>query len=352
MRTQNGVIWLALWGLLLPSGVMAEPSHFWQPTLESARHAAAQSQRLVLMYFCADWCQPCREMEQEVFGQPAAAADLQRDFVPVKVNVAYFPATARQYDVTLLPTTVVATPQGQALDMVRGRMEPSQYVARLTQVAAGARQQAAGDCPDFRAATGHRREALVGVGPNMGLSPSRDTLAGPPPGGAPRPHPPPSTGPAPRIIPALETPQTQVPASQGPPAGPAAAPPSPNPPLALDGFCPVRLVENKQWVPGDRQWGLRHRGRTYLFSGPDERTRFYADPDRYAPVLSGNDPVLAVERNQAVPGHRAYGVFFANKVYLFADKTSLEKFERNPRYYAGQLTPSPRAGAYPGAQVR
>ena len=372
MRIKNGVLWLALWGALLPLGAMAEPSHLWQPTLENARRVAAQSNRLVLMYFCADWCQPCREMEQDVFGQPAAAADLQKNFVPVKVNVSYFPATAQQYGVTLLPTTVVVTPQGQALDTLRGRFEASQYVARLNQVAAGARQQGAGsiaqastpggpppgaasrpDPPtadpvpppttrrsDDRYVDYFRRQAPAAT-PPLGPPPGDLALAGP--------GPPPSTGPAPRIIPA---PQTQVPASQSPPAGPAAAPPSPNPPLALDGYCPVRLVEHKEWVSGDRRWGLRHRGRTYLFSGPEERARFYADPDRYAPVLSGNDVVLAVERNQTVPGHRAYGVFFASKVYLFADRASLEKFEQNPRHYASQMTHSPRAGAYPGGQLR
>jgi len=352
MRTRHEVFWLALWGALLPLGAIAEPSHPWQPTLENARRVAAQSNRLVLVYFCADWCQPCREMEQEVFGQPAAVADLQKNFVPVKVNVTYFPATAQQYGVTLLPTTVVVTPQGQALDTLRGRLEPSQYVARLTQVAAGARQQAAGTLA----------QASPPGGPPAGAAPRLDPPAAEPvsPPATRRSDdryadyssPPPSTGPGPRIIPAIETPQTQVPAAQSPPAGPAAAPPSPNPPLALDGYCPVRLVENKDWVPGDRRWGLRHRGRTYLFSGPEQRARFYADPDRYAPVLSGNDLVLAVERNQTVPGHRAYGVFFANKVYLFADQASLEKFEHNPRHYASQMTPSPRAGAYPAGQLR
>jgi nucleoid-associated protein YgaU len=37
-----------------------------------------------------------------------------------------------------------------------------------------------GDCPDFRAATGHRREATIGVSPKMGLSPLLDQAGQPP----------------------------------------------------------------------------------------------------------------------------------------------------------------------------
>src|SRR5262249_18608426 len=52
-----------------------------------------------------------------------------------------------------------------------------------------------------------------------------------------------------------------------------------SPPLGLDGFCAVSLVERKKWVAGDPLWGAIHRGRTYLFSGEGERQRFMANPD-------------------------------------------------------------------------
>ena len=125
-----------------------------------------------------------------------------------------------------------------------------------------------------------------------------------------------------------------------------------NPPLGLDGYCPVSLCERQQWVAGDRRWGAIHRGRTYLFAGPEEQRRFFTDPDRYAPVVSGNDVVLATEQGQAVPGMREHGVFYENRVYLFSSEASLDRFARNPDAYASQALEALRSGAYPGRELR
>ncbi len=40
-------------------------------------------------------------------------------------------------------------------------------------------------------------------------------------------------------------------------------------------------------TPGDRRFSAVHRGRTYLFRGPDEQQRFISDPDRYATLRFG-----------------------------------------------------------------
>ncbi len=70
---------------------------------------------------------------------------------------------------------------------------------------------------------------------------------------------------------------------------------SDSPPLALEGYCPVTLVEQGKWVKGDAKWGAIHRGKTYLFAGEQQQKRFFGALDKYAPVLSGYDPVRYVE---------------------------------------------------------
>ena len=125
-----------------------------------------------------------------------------------------------------------------------------------------------------------------------------------------------------------------------------------NPPLCLDGYCPVTLSEKQQWVVGDRRWGAIHRGRTYLFAGPEEQRRFFTDPDRYAPATSGNDVVMATEQGQTVPGMREHGVFFGNRVYLFSGEATLEKFARNPNQYATQALGAARPSAYAGQPLQ
>ena len=107
------------------------------------------------------------------------------------------------------------------------------------------------------------------------------------------------------------------------------------PPLALDGFCPVTLMEGQRWEPGSPQFGAIHRGRTYLFRSVVERDRFMAPgaADHYAPVLSGFDPVRFAELHQTVEGSRAFGVVYQDQIYLFADEQALVQFEQQPQKY-------------------
>jgi YHS domain-containing protein len=156
-------------------------------------------------------------------------------------------------------------------------------------------------------------------------------------------HPPQQTVAPPQGAPAVQASPYAPGAAQGAYNAPASyqhQPPIPQlppgcPPLGLDGNCPVTLVEKMQWSVGDRAWGAVHRGRTYLFMGPQEREKFLANPDLYSPVLSGLDPVLAMDNQMVVAGRREFGVFGADRrIYLFADESSLKRFEANPKRYA------------------
>ncbi len=101
------------------------------------------------------------------------------------------------------------------------------------------------------------------------------------------------------------------------------------PPIALESYCAVTLFEQKRWVKGDPQFGARHRGRTYLFVGQAECDRFFDNPDRYSPMLSGYDPVLLMESKKWVPGLRQHGIWQDGKMYLFASEQSLQQFWQN-----------------------
>ena len=108
-------------------------------------------------------------------------------------------------------------------------------------------------------------------------------------------------------------------------------------PLGLEGYCPVTLAEKGQWTEGRAQWGARHRGRTYLFAGEDQQRAFLADPDRYAPALSGDDPVLAFESGTAAPGQRRYGVTYQSRMYLFSSPETRSRFAADPTRYTGRV---------------
>ncbi len=108
-------------------------------------------------------------------------------------------------------------------------------------------------------------------------------------------------------------------------------------PLGLEGYCPVTLADRGTWVEGRAQWGARHRGRTYLFAGAEQQQAFLANPDRYAPALSGDDPVLAFESARSTPGQRRYGVTYQSRIYLFATPESRTRFTTDPGRYTARV---------------
>ena len=108
-------------------------------------------------------------------------------------------------------------------------------------------------------------------------------------------------------------------------------------PLGLEGYCPVALLESGNWVEGQARWGARHRGRTYLFSGLEQQQIFLTDPDRYAPALSGDDPVAAFDGRTTIAGQRRYGVTYQQRIYLFESPETRAKFATNPQRYTSRV---------------
>ena len=110
------------------------------------------------------------------------------------------------------------------------------------------------------------------------------------------------------------------------------------PPVSLDGFCPVTLLETMKWKKADPQFGAIHRGRTYLFASADQQKKFLTNPDAYSPVLSGYDPVRFAATGQLVEGNRAFGVISKGdrRLFLFADAAARDQFEKSPQNYSEQ----------------
>ena len=154
--------------------------------------------------------------------------------------------------------------------------------------------------------------------------------------------------------PTTETPAAAPPASNASPTDQAAAAPpmassplagspgkglipaSEAPPVALEGYCPVTLMEQKKWIQANPQYGVIHDGRTYLFASEVEQKKFLADPFRFSPMLSGYDPVAFAQRGEMIEGKRSYGVKYKDQIFLFADKDAREAFIRSPQPFAEQ----------------
>jgi thiol:disulfide interchange protein DsbD len=121
LRLRKGV------GVALASlGLFALTNYVLTPKVELAwMHGEAEAlllarteNRPVVIDFMADWCLPCKEMDVQVFANPAVG-DVLRDFTLLRVDLtrededASLGAVKAKYGVNTLPAVRIVTPAGQ-----------------------------------------------------------------------------------------------------------------------------------------------------------------------------------------------------------------------------------------------
>lgn len=352
MRHFSYFAWMLAVLTLLGTKLAAEEPLAWETNLERAQQAAAQSNRLVLVHFWAPWCGWCKWMDAEVFARPEVAKEIQANYVGVKIDADQSAELVKRFGITGLPTDVILSPQGQIANITRGKSDAGQYVARLNQYSANVRLQNARVTASLPSNPPRGNANLPAVDPRAaGNAPPAENAEIDRAIATLRPNTPAAPGISPPGTPPAAPPQN-TPSNNSANVPPSDVQPPLAPPLALDGYCPVSLVEKQQWIPGDKRWGANHQGRIYLFSGPEAQSRFLADFDRYAPAASGFDIVLAAEERKNVPGLRQHGVFFKDRIFLFASEATLQKFSANPLYYMELTQLVPRQAASAGQQPR
>jgi YHS domain-containing protein len=106
------------------------------------------------------------------------------------------------------------------------------------------------------------------------------------------------------------------------------------PNLALEGNCPVCLVEMQKQVEGSQDYQSAHDGRIYLFPGQKQKEMFDADPEKYIPAYGGKCVVCQVESGKAGPGKAEHFTVHDQRLFLFPSDKVKGMFDRNPQKYA------------------
>jgi protein disulfide-isomerase len=114
------------------------------------------------------------------------------------------------------------------------------------------------------------------------------------------------------------------------------------PPLGLDGYCGVTLIQEQKWVKGNPEFGCIHRGRLYLFASRECLELFQMTPDMFSPLLGGADPVSYHHTGQLVEGARRYGVFYGDEgepsvIVLFENEANRDAFQTDPAKYVQEV---------------
>ena len=105
-------------------------------------------------------------------------------------------------------------------------------------------------------------------------------------------------------------------------------------PLALEGYCPVSILEMRKWVKGDPALRIVYDGRTYLFANEKGKKMFEANPAKYIPALGGDCVVALVKMGKRVPGDIRQTSVHDGRLFLFSNQEAKQMFLAGPATYA------------------
>lgn len=135
------VVRLVLWALPEKKGEREiEESDIQWVAPDAALEQARRSGKPVMYEFTAAWCPPCRQLEADVFDDPAMAKRINAQFIPVRVidrmredgrNAPAVDQLQRQFGVEGFPTIVVADAYGKVKSRADGYGGPARFAEQF-----------------------------------------------------------------------------------------------------------------------------------------------------------------------------------------------------------------------------
>lgn len=149
-RSTPLLVWTAFF-VLFTAALHAEVQFISQP-LPLVKDMAARQGKLYFVHFTAQWCMPCRWMDENTFSDPALSDFVQQHYIAVKMDIddAYGLKCKEEFTVHKLPTVLVFNAKGEVIDRREASIDAGGLLALLQRHSReeGPRMQPASSQPD------------------------------------------------------------------------------------------------------------------------------------------------------------------------------------------------------------
>jgi YHS domain-containing protein/thiol-disulfide isomerase/thioredoxin len=292
----------------------------WRSDFRAAAIEAQQQNKLLVISIHASWCGPCREMDRTVFRDPKLAEILNRDCVPLSIDGDANKKLLADWGVTQFPTQMIIGTSGAIRSKVLERLEGRTGVAEYMEALQRCQRKLALATPK----TTRRDDAVLPASATMPHRPAA--------------HDQPSTTSATiRNNPNPNQPSMPKQSVDRSEEAPARTLPRSNPTaeiaLALEGYCPVCMIEDGKMVPGKSTESVVYEGKRYHFATPEQKQTFLGNPKKYLPGAGGNCVVSLIEEGKTVEGKTKYPALFADRVFFLSDEQKRNQFLKDPERY-------------------
>lgn len=106
-----------------------------------ATKKAAEENKLVMLFFWADWCRYCVQIRKEVFSLDKVRETFEKNFVAVSVDIENDPDNiSGRFRPRALPTMAFVKPNGETIGVLPGAVDADLFLQALDAVIAEARK--------------------------------------------------------------------------------------------------------------------------------------------------------------------------------------------------------------------
>lgn len=103
-------------------------SPFNDISFTTAKEVALVEKKLIFVDFYANWCVPCKWMDETTYTDKSLIAELRDRFIPVKINIDDFDGYTlkEEFNITVLPTVLILDENGRVIKRYEESMSSAQ----------------------------------------------------------------------------------------------------------------------------------------------------------------------------------------------------------------------------------